>query len=472
VLSSFTQSRMEDLWQSQLHNNFFTLTQAVSCFHGPARLQMLKCLKSGESWLLRMEFFPEPGDVLWGRRVDPAVSASERVGMLVGERGGTAASPHPIQLYAKAHFLNQRITGVMAEGDDALRFEFATPGLALRLQLKGTQGEITFEVPERKPYRQKFALGGLPAPRPRPTEEPAGEVESRAAASGQLSPDLGGDPVSARPRTPEERKQARLLANIADDIRASEAWLAQWTPLLDRLRADPGLWKRPEEFSVPERALLETEINEGHLPSFGREGAAGSTAGRALEALFDRRRKAERRIAGGRKRLAKVESRALPFSTAADISGTALIKEASPASLAAKSRPRKKPGVWVELKPGIWARVGRSASDNEELFRQSRDRDVWFHVRGGTGSHVWLPRGQAGFGAKAELTEELIRLGCQLALINSKSARSGYAVVDFTERRNLRRIRTAVGAVEILRSETRATDLDREFEKRVMQGDE
>lgn len=257
--------------------------------------------------------------------------------------------------------------------------------------------------------------------------------------------------------TPEEKKRRRLIENIEADLKVAELWLERWTTLCARLQTDPSLWGQRSEWSEEEWELIQPEITAGKLPAF-----SASTRGVALDHIFQARRRAERKQAGARARLEKVQRQEVK----------PLLKTQTPASTTVEKdvpqRPRKKPGIWVEVMEGLWARIGRSASENDELFRQARDRDLWFHVRGGAGAHVWVPRGQPGFGAKSEASSDLIYYGCQLALLNSSASKTGHAVVDFTERRHLRKIRSAVGAVEILRSETKAVRTDEAFERKIL----
>lgn len=360
-----------------------------------------------------------------------------------GRKPGEAAS-HPLGLYLKAHVVGQKVE----------RAELLADGFALHMRPSGNVWELEFrdgklaatvrraEEPA-KPYRQTLALAAGTR------EQGPGEVDESA-------------PVALAPQeSPEERrlrkKRERLLENVRRDRDGAREWLDRFAPVLKRLMEEPRAWAEPEVWSIEERALLDEEIRQQKLPPFGAK-----NLGSAQKALFEERRRLERKQKLAGDRLAKLERE--PEATRA--------KRASPAPAAAGApvsrRPSKKPGVWVEISDNLWARVGRSASENDELFRQAKDRDLWFHVRGQAGAHVWIPRGQPELGAKAEASEKILRLGCQLALINSKASESGSAFVDFTERRYLKKIAGTEGAVRILRSEARDTRLDEAFERRVM----
>ncbi|MBS1984542.1 MAG: DUF814 domain-containing protein [Bdellovibrionales bacterium] len=423
--------------QGEFHNQFEALTQDVSDFVGAFKLQAVKAVRFEHAWWLGLDLYPKPGFIWFGQGPSGTL-------MWAKSQQKLAPSSHPVVLYLKAHFLGQRLTSVEGTAQ-SLRLNFETPGLRAHLSAgKGHSLELLLEVPERKPYRAQLTLAPI-------AHEQAPAMDSpRAKAAGAPAPVA----------TPEQKKHAKLLANIQRDIQEAETWLGRFGPLCLRLAADPSLWKNPERLSPEDRALCEEEIAAGRWPSF----AAPSTRA-ALDKIFHERQRRLRRASGGRARLAKME-RVGPVS--APQSSRPLAAGGTPDFATPPTKPRKKPGAWVEVLPQLWARVGRSATENDELFRQARDRDLWFHVRGGSGSHVWIPRGQPSFGAKAEASEDMLRVGCQLALINSPAAKSGRAVVDYTERRNLRRIRSAAGKVEILRSETRSVRLDEAFEKLIL----
>jgi len=98
--------------------------------------------------------------------------------------------------------------------------------------------------------------------------------------------------------------------------------------------------------------------------------------------------------------------------------------------------------------------VGRKAVENDELYRQAQSRDLWFHVRGQKGGHVWLRRGQKGFGAKDEASEEVLKEAALVAVKHSKM-RGSWIPVDYTERRYLKKPKGAAeGEVMVLKSKT------------------
>ena len=79
--------------------------------------------------------------------------------------------------------------------------------------------------------------------------------------------------------------------------------------------------------------------------------------------------------------------------------------------------------------------VGKGATENDELCRQARSDDWWFHAVGQEGGHVILPARQLPNG----LTPELIRAGAILALHHSKAKDNWRGEVYVTQRRHLRK---------------------------------
>ena len=95
-------------------------------------------------------------------------------------------------------------------------------------------------------------------------------------------------------------------------------------------------------------------------------------------------------------------------------------------------------------------RVGRSASDNDELtLRHSHLRDLWLHAQGVGGSHVIIR--SAGRPVPKAIIDDAARIAAQY----SKSKTSGTVAVHVTERRYVRKPRKApAGTVKLDRAET------------------
>lgn len=87
----------------------------------------------------------------------------------------------------------------------------------------------------------------------------------------------------------------------------------------------------------------------------------------------------------------------------------------------AKTPERRLPYRTYRSADGLEIRVGRSASDNDELtFRCTRGNDHWFHVCGSPGSHVVVPSNRGGSG----LPEQTLLDACCLALHFSRGKQS------------------------------------------------
>ena len=337
---------------------------------------------------------------------------------------------HPIELFLKAHILGQRVDRITSEEGEVMILVMKPSGNELRLkQDPSHELNVEVRVVGMKPFVKHVPLADYQEN----SEESALKTEQDLAKAT--------DKLKSR--------QDKLVEKIQNDIAGGDEWLAKWTPAFQDLSSDPSArsWDR-----------------WAARPDFRAEF-------KNRDDFFDSRRRAERKIAGGKRRLAEVKSKPLAEKTRAQV-----ITKSSPELSSSKpdQRPRTKPGFWVSARdywpdaPELWARVGRNSPENAELFRQSKDRDLWFHVRGMSGSHVWIPRGQPEFGAKDDPGDWHYRLGCQLALLNSKMRRAASGPVDVTERRHLKAISGSQGELRIERSETRHTKLDPVFEKSLM----
>jgi hypothetical protein len=367
-------------------------------------------------------------------------------------------------LYLKAHFQNQRCVKaeVLTDGRASLSFLPGNGEWLFRLASRGKHFELQSElkVPGRVPYFQNLRLGELPE------KAMSGVLPAVGGGMGieaNLRPSLQGaapNPlelaVSEGPVVPaaDLKKRQKLLQNIRSDIDKAERWLHDFEEVCQWVEQMPQAWEKSAHFPEHLRARVQIEIDKSLLPPWGKQSVAS-----ANEKLFEGRRRQIRRLQGARLRLVQVE--------ASELKRQQKQREHTERSRVREGSSRRGPGIWVVLPGGIEARIGKSATENAELFRLARDRDLWFHVRGQAGAHVWVPRGQKGFGAKDEPPSNLIEEAALLALYNSKARSAGSAFVDYTERRHLRTRKGAVGAVEILRSQTRHVSLNEAFESRL-----
>ena len=417
---------------------FQEITQSVNIFREGSQFQTIKSYRgSSNHWTLWFDFFPAPRGLCLHVGEGGVIGFTEDFKIK-----GWIPSPCPLQLYLKAHLINRHLLKV-SQRESALVLEFAPQGARLELKSSGEDLEATIQVPGRKDYRQRLHLG-------------------RAVAE-KLD-----EPLELPVPATVNHKKLRLVGNIESDIQEASRWLERFEGICAKLESHPSSWADLSEahWTSAEIDILQSEIREGKLPRSSSE-----SIGLAQKKLFQARRRARRKVEGGQRRLLEVlarnsqeapKKRDAPSGRAEPSTG---LETESPRAF---SVPKKKPGLWVELEPGLWARVGRNSIENGELFRQSRDRDLWFHVRGSPGGHVWIPRGQAGFGSKSEVSEKLIEWGTQLALINSKLKNVERVDVDYTERRNLKAIKGAgPGHLQILTSQTRVTVRDEVFERKV-----
>ena len=115
---------------------------------------------------------------------------------------------------------------------------------------------------------------------------------------------------------------------------------------------------------------------------------------------------------------------------------------------------------------GMTILVGRTAADNDVLsLKLAAPNDLWFHVAGGSGSHV-VVRNPDGL---VSLPRETKRLAASLAAGHSKARRGGRVAVHMARARDVSKRRgLAPGKVFLRRFDTvhanpvRAEDLEQE----------
>ncbi len=409
-------------------------------FESGAQLQTIKCYRlEANRWLLMFDFYPSPRRLVLGLG-----EGGQCVGLTNFELPkGLKPQAHPVQLYLKAHLSNQRVWGATSrKGEWVVDFAPGSSQLSLSWGEQGRQLNVQVKIPGRADYTSQMSLADLPA-----------LATPDSAAPGVV----GAEVPSTQPADP----LAKLRAAVEQDRVEGERQRTLWGGWAQKLKADPLAWADESRWTADELVELQKMITDQVLPPMRREFLR-----KAQDTIFQKARRAERKIAGAVKRLAELEKKAKKVKSVAPKDGGEEIESKAPSRIAV---PKKKPGLWVALVAdgSLWARVGRSATENAELFRQARDRDLWFHVRSHPGAHVWIPRGQAGLGAKEEASEQILNWGAQLAIINCKVRDLPAATVDCTERRHLKSISGKPGHLEILRSTTRDTRRDTEFEKRL-----
>jgi hypothetical protein len=433
-----------------------TFTHQVKNFLQGSQLQAFRAWKGAAgAWVYELKLFPGPkkGFLLgWAPEGEGwALGALESVEDVAWAKEGYEAAQDPVQLFVRAHALNRRIESLEVSGSDDSRWELVLQG-GVRLvwereNSRGSRIRVTVKRDGEKDFTRSLELGVL-------REARLGESEGASdEAAAELVPENAAAPALSS-------KALKLVAKVQGDVDESRAGLEKLQTLCGFLEGDFDAWGRKDSWGEEASAALEWVHATTKLPAFH-----ASTRAQALETIHDLRRRYRRKLQGAQKRLLEVSARAegevdarprekIPAAAAKDFRATA------------RTEAAKGVGQWLTHPSGLRARIGKSARENAQLFREAGSRDLWFHVRGLGGSHVWVPRGQPLFGAKDEsLRDDLELWACQLAIHNSKARHARYGVVDITEKRHLKAARGQEGTLLIGRSETRMADLDEAFEK-------
>jgi|GEM_PF-1218382 len=447
---------MENLFKPQIIKTF---THQVKNFLLGSKLQAFKAWRAeGGAWIYELRFFPGPKKGLllgWEPESrDLALSVMESPDDVASAKVGLEAAQDPVQLFVKAHALNRRVEQVVGrvatEASQGAAWELSLQGGVVivweRESSHGSRVRVSIRREGEKDFVRSLELGVL-----RPvagSEQPSEEAEKAASLRVQTQRLL--------------TKAERLVAKVQDDVSLSREGLDKLQALCVFLDADPQAWGRDDSWTVAARSSLDWVRAETRLPAF-----QPSTRASALEIIHDLRRRYQRKLQGSQKRLIEV-SAGLESAHAGEALPNPASRKVTPAREGGtKSQVAKSVlGQWVEHPSGLKARLGRNSRENAQLFRDASSRDVWFHIRGLGGAHVWVPRGQPLFGAKDDrLRDDLELWACQLAVYNSKARHAAYGVVDITEKRHLKAAKGQEGTLLIGRSETRMADLDETFEK-------
>jgi hypothetical protein len=443
---------MENLFKPQIIKSF---THQVKNFLCGSQLQVFRSWRSASgAWLYEFRFFPGPKKgILLGfepQNGDWAFGFMESSEDLAYAKEGLEAAQDPVQLYARAHAVNRRVEAVRSfEASDER-------GEGWELELSGGVSWIWERVkPRGSEVRVRILRKGA-------------KEFARHFELGSLKPSSGGEGVG--PSLLEKQrvhqavsrlrsKEEKLIEKVQGDLDSSRRGLDELQALCAFLEADPMAWGRDSDWpEEAQRALLWVR-DTAQLPGF-----QGSTRGAALELIYELRRRYRRKLQGAQKRLAEVEAKQAEAATLrASGGGLAVSTRPSQPSKKKTTTPRSL-GLWVQHASALRARLGRSQTENAQLYREAASRDLWFHVRGLGGSHVWVPRGQPLFtGKDPALKDELELWACQLAVYNSKARHAGYGVVDITEKRHLRAAKGQEGTLLIQRSQTRMVEIDEAF---------
>ena len=326
----------------------------------------------------------------------------------------------------------------------------------------GTGGDI-LDALFRRPGRGEISGGTFHPERDLDTLQPRGGRRRTAEVRAFGDPDFG-DPdqsynqrvarhftgleaaaeqeraarLAAAARAAGERRAERLVARLRRECAAADGHerLQQLGNLLlaNLARIEPGA----------HRVVVDDYDTGG---STAIDLAADQSPAENAQRYFERAKRARRRLASVRVRLAQAERElaavragAPPATLAPAVpGGPAPAVPGSPApagrGTARTAAGRVPAGVRQFESGGFTLLVGRSAARNDAALRAARGNDWWFHCRDFPGAHV-LVRHR---GAQSVPLETLLDAG-SLAVFFSKARSAGQADVYYTQVKYLRRI--------------------------------
>jgi predicted ribosome quality control (RQC) complex YloA/Tae2 family protein len=273
---------------------------------------------------------------------------------------------------------------------------------------------------------------------PEPVASMSQTIELYTAAAASADPYAAAKrPVReaiARARTRLERRRAALERSLQDAAEADE-W-RQW-----------GEWILAYAHTAsPGQQELVADTGEGeplHIPLDPSLSAVDNA-----QAYFARYRKAQRAVQGGPARLKEanlalsdLEQLDTDLDLAADRPAIDEVKATLMEAGYVRARQRKArktasaQPLSLTSPDGLPILVGRNSRQNDEVtFRRANSDDWWFHARGVPGAHVMVrSEGQP-------LPPDTIRRAAELAGFFSRLRDETAILVDYTQRRHVRRI--------------------------------
>lgn len=250
-----------------------------------------------------------------------------------------------------------------------------------------------------------------------------------------------------------EQKRARDLARTGDpeELRRRAELLQGSFHLLARGQESVEV----TDWSAEEQPLVRVEVDPALAPS------------EQVARAFERARRAERAMERGQEALdeasfAVMELEELAEALAADDPNREAIEKAlaqAPKETGAGGggdAPRLPYRAFRTAK-GVEIRVGRSASDNDELtLHLSKGNDVWLHVRGRPGAHVVIRR------PGPSPAPELLVTAAQLALLHSGLAEGAREEVAWTRVKHVTKPKGAKpGSVRVTQEKSLYVEADR-----------
>lgn len=268
-------------------------------------------------------------------------------------------------------------------------------------------------------------------------------VDPYAAARHPLREEI----AAARARLERRRKAVQSSMSQVDQAQQWREW---------------GEWILTYAHSIaPRQKELVIETGEGEVLIVPLDPAKRAVEN--AQAYFSRYRKAQRAAEGGPARLEEVtlslqdlEQLETDLDLAANRPEIDEVRAVLVKAGYLKRKPGKRPKgprshpLSLTSPDGLSILVGRNSRQNDEVtFRRSKGDDWWFHARGVPGAHVIVrAEGQP-------LPPNTIRYAAKVAAYYSRSRGEAHVAVDYTRRRQVRRIRGAApGLVAYAREQT------------------
>lgn len=324
----------------------------------------------------------------------------------------------PLLLYLKAHFIRHPLQALLvSEAGREILFDFGDR--LMRWDL--AQKTCVLKVEGRKDYQQ-----ALP----------------RWASLEELKLKDFDDKNSKQVLvTQNSSKQKKLLQNIESDLKKAQDWILQNEKGIRFFLENPAVWGEDYPVLPGWTKNFLAKLSELKGVVFKKEYRKTS-----LDRMKQLLQRHERKVQKAQERLLKVAKEDELKTTQDSFQKKKLAQ--------GQTKKQNKIGSVQKIANDLELVVGRKATENDELYRQAQSRDLWFHVRGQKGGHVWLRRGQKGFGAKDEASQLVLQEAALVAVKHSK-VRGSWIPVDYTERRYLKKPKGAAeGELLVLKSKT------------------
>lgn len=377
----------------------------VKALEAGIRLQDAKLYRDSKGRdLLILHFYPELRDLAFFAFENRVAFAPAKL----TDKSLLKPTKTPAILYLKAHFFGKNLQAVIVS-DKIIAFEFNDTSFEWNLEKQTWD----FLVSGQKKYSQSL-------PRWTPLSS-LQKQETKTAAQTEVE------------------KDSSLIKNVKADLENATEWLAANEANIRYFLAQPALWGSDQNTLSPAMRKWIENLRLLKIPKFSKENRkeALEVAKKLLGRYLRKKEKSSARLELLKSELPKSE----PLT----------LKQIDPK---AHIKNKSSVGSKIVLKSGVEVLVGKNADENESLFRLAKSRDIWFHVRGQKGSHVWIRRGQKGFGAKDDLSQLDLEEAARLAAKYSKAS-GNWVPVDYAERRHLKKSKGfPAGSVVVLQSKT------------------